>query len=193
MSEFAELYKGYAAAYAEMTNALKDRKNPHLGNDYATLESVLEAVRPVLARHGLAVYQAPGEMAVLGDMVTISVLSTLCHVSGQSITVRTVVPVAPGFDKRSGKSVVDAQRAGSAITYARRYALSAICGITQTDDDGNGASATTAGADPDDLAALVRDAESAGALAKLKDAVRSAGDRKLIQAYLKREKDLAGE
>ena len=183
----------YVAAFAEMTNAVKDRSNPHLGNDYATLESVLAAVRPVLAKHGLAVYQAPAEITVKSpELTTIAVVTVLLHASGEQIAIRTEVPVAPGFDKRSGKSVIDAQRAGSAITYARRYALAAVCGITQTDDDGNGASTVTAGDEEDvpALAAAVKAAKSADELAALKDRVRAAGDRKLIQAFVKRNGEL---
>lgn len=178
----------YVAAFAEMTNAVKDRSNPHLGNDYATLESVLAAVRPVLAKHKLAVYQAPGEMTVMSpDLATISVVTVLLHASGEQISIRTQVPVAPGFDKRSGKSVIDAQRAGSAITYARRYALAAVCGITQTDDDGNDASAGSSGEDDKEhLAAAIKTAATAADLAAIKERVRAAGDRKLIQAWVKR-------
>lgn len=183
----SDLAKAYTAAFAEMTNAVKDRKNPHLGNDYATLESVLDTVRPVLARHKLSVYQAPQDVTVLEPGVyLVSVLTSIIHESGQSMTVRTQVPVSPQLDKKTGLQKVDAQRLGSAITYARRYALAAVCGITQTDDDGEAASRKHDAVDDRALLDAVKEAATADALARLKDAVRSSGNRALIQAYVER-------
>ena len=57
------------------------------------------------------------------------VTTTLGHKSGQFISGECPVINTKG----------DAQGMGSAITYARRYSLAAICGVTQVDDDGNAA------------------------------------------------------
>jgi hypothetical protein len=51
------------------------------------------------------------------------------HSSGEWISSTLELPV----------SKQDAQGFGSALTYARRYSLAAICGIAQDDDDGEGA------------------------------------------------------
>lgn len=205
----AELWKAYVSAFAEMQNALKDKKNPHLGNDYATLESVLAAVRPVLAKYGLAILQAPADMraltagggvrlestaaAVDTGVTVISVITTLAHQKGGTVTIRTEVPVAPQVDKKTGRPVIDAQRAGSAITYARRYALAAVCGITQTDDDGSAASAyqSVDTGSRTQLADKLADAATLADLERMKDEVRQSGDRALIQLYVERKKELS--
>lgn len=123
----ADFAKAFVAAQSEMKAAEKDRKNPHFGNDYATLDSVLDACREVLNKHGIGVMQFPcGDSA---DMAAVT--TTLVHTSGQSASGKLSLPV----------SKKDPQGHGSAITYARRYGLLAICGLkTGDDDDGNNAS-----------------------------------------------------
>jgi hypothetical protein len=59
-----------------------------------------------------------------------SLTTILAHESGEWISQEMSLPV----------SKVDAQGAGSAITYMRRYALAAVVGVVQADDDGNAAS-----------------------------------------------------
>lgn len=118
-----------AAAQPEVTTAEKNATNPHLKNKYANLTSVMDACRPALARHGLAIVQGI-EPADEGVRVT----TRLLHASGQWIESSLVMPVA----KR------DAQGFGSAITYGRRYGLSALIGITpDEDDDANAATGTS--------------------------------------------------
>lgn len=113
-----------AKAQGAMGHAIKDRTNPHFKNTYATLASVLDAIRGPLAANGLAVVQHPIATADGAGAVTM-----LVHSSGEWTSSTLILPLS----KR------DAQGAGSAITYARRYALAAICGIAADDDDGNGA------------------------------------------------------
>ena len=94
---------------------------------YADLAGYLDAVRPVLARHGLAVTQ-PVTMLDGPPIVTTTVL----HTSGQYVRSQ--------FAMRVNGS--DAQAVGSAITYARRYALGALLCIATDDDDGAAATAS---------------------------------------------------
>lgn len=108
-----------------MSNALKDAKNPHFKNKYATLQSVREAVDEPLRKHGFAYTQTFEPAAELDAGVVI--VTTLLHESGEKITSKLFVPAT----KR------DAQGFGSCITYGRRYSLEAICGISSEDDDGN--------------------------------------------------------
>ena len=133
-SEIGELAKALAAAQGEMTAASKDATNPHFKSRYATLASVWDAIRGPLSRNGLSVSQVletPDASPGLVAMRTI-----LLHTSGQWIASRYVMPIA---DKLTPQAV------GSAITYARRYALSAIVGIApDDDDDGNAASVAPA-------------------------------------------------
>lgn len=125
MEPINELAKALAAAQGEMRGAAKDAKNPHFKSDYATLASVIETARPVLAKHGLAVVQLPGAIDDTGLHLT----TILMHASGQNIRSDFVMPVP----RR------DPQGVGSAITYARRYALMSVLGIPAEDDDGNAA------------------------------------------------------
>ena len=133
-SDIGELAKALAAAQGEMTAASKDATNPHFKSRYATLASVWDAIRGPLSRNGLSVSQVletPDASPGLVAMRTI-----LLHTSGQWIASRYMMPIA---DKLTPQAV------GSAITYARRYALSAIVGIApDDDDDGNSASVAPA-------------------------------------------------
>jgi hypothetical protein len=190
-----DLAAAYTEAFAEITNAVKNTKNPHLGNTYADLGAVLATVRPVLARHGLAVLQIPGKVSCVDGVHVVSMLSILLHSSGQSISSETQVPIAPQVDKKTGAvRPIDAQRAGSAMTYARRYALAALCGITQQDDDGEAASATGEpdGADLTELSDLIAAAADVPALEQLRQRVRTAGDRGVADEFLVKLRVLTG-
>lgn len=113
-----ELAAALAKAQAAMKNATLNRVNPHFKSKYADLAGIRDAVMPVLAAHGLSVVQAIGAGAVQ---------TRLLHSSGQWI--ESECPIPP---------VQDMQKLGSAITYARRYSLSAIaCIAADEDDDGN--------------------------------------------------------
>jgi hypothetical protein len=130
----SEKIEAVAAALLQVQGALtpveKDGKNPFLGNGYATLGGVWEAARPLLQKAGIAVVQIPEETN--GESVGLTTI--LVHAaSGQFIGGTLIVPV--GTEK--GKSA--AQAVGSAVSYARRYGMSALLGITQEDDDGNAA------------------------------------------------------
>jgi len=95
---------------------------------YADLPAVLAAVKPVLQKHGLAVSQE----VTSGDG-TVGVSTTIWHTSGESVTFGPVLLAVAG----------DARAAGSAVTYARRYSLTAALGIAPDDDD-DGAAAKPA-------------------------------------------------
>jgi len=122
-----ELAGALALAQAELENAVKSSNNPHFRSKYADLAEVLNTVRPVLAKHGISVVQAPG---YAHEPKVVAVETTLMHKSGQWVASTVAAPVAKP----------DAQGVGSAITYCRRYALAAMVGIAQEDDDGNAAS-----------------------------------------------------
>ena len=50
----ATIAEALSAAQAELTDPPKDSVNPHFKSRYADLATVLKTVRPVLARHGIA-------------------------------------------------------------------------------------------------------------------------------------------
>ena len=90
---------------------------------YAPLDAVIDTVRPVLNRHGVAIVQMT---SVQEDMLV--VLTVLRHTTGEEVT--GVYPVC-----QLGKAPQDT---GSALTYARRYALLGMCGVHPTDEDDDG-------------------------------------------------------
>jgi hypothetical protein len=121
-----KLFAALAAAQAEFPGVAKDAKNPHLGNRYASLASTIEAVRPILARHGLAFLQ-PLETA--SDDAHARVRTILLHSSGEHIEHVADIPIAPM------KGALNAQAYGSAVSYLRRYALQSMLGLSTCDDD----------------------------------------------------------
>lgn len=119
-----ELAAALAKAQGAMGGALKDSANPFFKSKYADLESVWSACRKSLAENGLSVVQG-----VSGTETGVTVTTTLLHSSGQWM--RDTLPLQP---KDMGP-----QGIGSAITYGRRYALAAMVGVYQTDDDAEAA------------------------------------------------------
>ena len=120
----AALASALVKAQGEIKGAAKDAKNPHYKSQYATLESVVDAVRAPFAKYGLAYTQ------LLGDGgADVLIETVLLHESGEWLSQPFRIP-APKHDP---------QGYGSAVTYGRRYALAALAGIAQVDDDGEAA------------------------------------------------------
>lgn len=146
----ANLAAALVAAQAELRNPPKDQNNPFFKSKYADLATVREYVVPVFHKHGLAVTQLP--TTVDGEPCLCSIL---VHKSGEyiSTTIQLHAVKKPVKAERPGQQEQakptepqhDPQGVGAAITYARRYALQSIAGITaDEDDDGNEASGHTA-------------------------------------------------
>lgn len=130
-ASIATLTKDLALAQVEMKNPVKDVPNTFFKSLYADLAAVRDAVLPVLGKHKLAVLQMPTESTDGPALVTI-----LSHESGEYIQTTMLL--------RAVKN--DPQGVGSAMTYARRYALQSIAGVAaEADDDGNAASGHTNG------------------------------------------------
>lgn len=122
-----QLATALSAAQAEIAPAVKDANNPAFGSKYADIAAVFEAIRKPLAKHGLSISQMPEH----SDDALLHLTTRLMHKSGQWIEGTMSIPV--------GK--INAHGYGSAITYARRYMLSAMLGVVaDEDDDGNRAS-----------------------------------------------------
>jgi hypothetical protein len=118
----------------ELKNPPKTAENPHFKSRFADLATVRETVLPVFTRHGLALLQLPCE--VDGDPA----LTTLLVHAASGEWVETV--------QRTRPTKGDPQSAGSALTYARRYALQTVAGVTaEDDDDGNAGSKAPEGVD----------------------------------------------
>lgn len=119
-----------AVAQGKMKPAHMDSVNPFLKNKYASLNSIMDACRDVLAESGLAVLQMPTTPD--GHPGTVGLTTRLIHISGEYVEDTFYLPM----NDEKGKST--AQVAGSIITYLRRYALAAMLGIVADEDtDGN--------------------------------------------------------
>jgi hypothetical protein len=130
--EINELAAALAHAQSEMGTAARDGTNPHFGNAYATLASVLSACRAPLTRHQLSLVQSP-RLVSAGDGLWIVELETmLVHASGQFLADVVAVPVAQ----------ITAQSLGSCVTYLRRYSALSFTGLAPASDDDDGEAAT---------------------------------------------------
>tara|TARA_B100000949_G_scaffold135172_1_gene119058 strand:- start:1373 stop:2008 length:636 start_codon:yes stop_codon:yes gene_type:complete len=123
--EIGHLSAALVKAQAEVESALKFSTNPHYGSPYADLTSVLTAIKPVLAKHGLAMVQYPGYG---GDIVTM--ITLLIHESGEWL--QSPVASIPITKK-------DPHGAMSGYTYLRRGCASSLMALIADDDDGNAA------------------------------------------------------
>ncbi len=125
-AELGKLFEALSKAQGEIEIAKEDSLNPFFKSKYSDLASVINASRPYLSKFGLSVIQR----IMANGNGTSYLFTRLCHASGQWMESRmNLLPTKP-----------DMQGMGSAISYARRYAYSAMIGVvTGLDDDGNAA------------------------------------------------------
>jgi hypothetical protein len=124
--EITEVSAAFVAAQEEFEAVSKDADNPYFNSKYADITSILGMVRPIFAKHGLALIQSCSPST---DGVNIQ--TVVLHASGQYLADDYLhVPAAKQ----------DPQGYGGAITYARRYAMLAFLCLATEDDDGNAAS-----------------------------------------------------
>lgn len=126
-----QIYAALAAAQGEMVDPLKTKYNPHFKTNYADVQAGLEAIRPVLSKHQIAVIQATSmeHLSMEEGMVVLTLVVTtrLVHSSGQ--WVQGVYPVATVGTTH--------QQMMANLTYARRAGLFGLVGIAPDDEDGN--------------------------------------------------------
>lgn len=126
-SSFGKLAEALSKAQGQFLPASKSSFNPHFKSKYADLASVWEVIRGPLSDNGLAVVQTVGTT----DSNDLQVSTILMHSSGEYVKDTCVFPVVQKTP----------QGIGSAVTYARRYTLSALVGVAaDVDDDGDAAS-----------------------------------------------------
>jgi hypothetical protein len=121
----AALDDALVKAQSQIKNASKDSVNPHFKSKYADLASIWEACKEALAKNNIAVTQWP----VASEDQKLHLITRISH-KGEFMQGRIAIPM----DKQNAHGV------GSAITYAKRYALAAALGVADEDDDGNAAS-----------------------------------------------------
>ncbi len=124
-------------AQSEIEGAKKKNSNPAFRSKYADLGACWEACREALHDNHIAVLQFPTS----SSPGSVGLVTTLVYgPTGETLSESFALPL---------KDASSAQSAGSAITYARRYALCAVIGICPVDDDGNAASGVdTPGGNP---------------------------------------------
>lgn len=133
--EFDKIAPAFVKAQASFEDAIKNQVNGHLKNNYADLSAVIDACKPALTENGIAILQTTPTADITdpdGRVNSVIIITTLLHESGQWFRSSLKMPL----------TITTAQGVGSAITYGRRYALAAMCGVAQVDDDANEVSGT---------------------------------------------------
>jgi len=115
------IIKALSEANAGISNPKNTAVNPFFKSKYAPLDSILTQVRPILTKHGLVIIQN-----VSTDDRFVSIETGIYHTSGQFI-------ISDKLQMSAEKTTAQGQ--GSAITYGRRYQLSAFLNISSEDDD----------------------------------------------------------
>lgn len=114
----------------DLTAILKDGQARN--SRYVSLDAILETIYPLLKTHRISVAQSPENDASLAN---VCITTRLTHESGEYMESSLHMPLVEMISKEGKKIINDAQKIGAAITYGRRYALAAMLGIAQTDDD----------------------------------------------------------
>ena len=119
-----ELAKALLSVQRTVRPIAKDAENPFTKSWYASLNSVMDACRDALIENGIWLCQYP---VPVEQPNSLGLVTKLTHAeSGQWQSSLAVVPLPKA----------DPQGMGSAMTYARRYALTAMLGMVTEDDDG---------------------------------------------------------
>lgn len=120
-----ELATALSKAQAEMGAAHKDASNPFYKSRYADLESVIDAVKPALAKYGLSVVQMTDE----AEPGSVCVETQIMHSSGEWLRGKFTLQAKDNSP----------QALGSVFSYGKRYALQAALMVPSTDDDAEAA------------------------------------------------------
>jgi ERF superfamily len=118
---FVEALQGVEDVARNKSASIETKSGSRMNYGYADLDAVLDASKPVLTKHGLAVTQAA---TVEG------VHAVVMHETGEWLSF-------PPLQVSTQQNTPQGQ--GSALTYARRYQMLALLGIATEDDDGTAA------------------------------------------------------
>ena len=156
--EVGEIAAALAVAQSQIDPAIKGSENPFLKNKFADLNSVIDVVRPALSNAGIAFPQIIDRIDGIEYVVTM-----LIH-TGSGQWIRSRIPLTCEESKGTNRN----QAMGIAITYARRYALTAICGVTQEDNDAATAAPSNTAKDKERTLEIQRQQQLKNVLARLK-------------------------
>jgi len=116
----SQLNASFVKALGELRNVAKNAVNPHFRNRYASLDAILDDVRPILANNGLGISQEP-----IFEDGKAGVVTRIIHKSGETRESKLILPLKDQ----------SAQGVGSALTYAKRYAISSVLMIAADEDE----------------------------------------------------------
>ena len=123
------LHRRLLSFHMEVGKVRKDATNPHFRSKYADINAVLSVIMPVLTSHGIILTQSPKVL----DSGSFMLITRLCSADDKDDFIESDTPLLLP-DK------TNPQKYGSALTYARRYALMCMLDLESVDDDGNYAS-----------------------------------------------------
>lgn len=124
--------KAVLALHGDIESMKKDSANPFFKSKYVPLPKMIRTLKPVFQKHGFILSQ-PTDVANTNEGIVNVVFSSITHAeTGLSDTAKLAIP----NDLIKGKNGPDMQGLGGAITYGRRYTLSALLGLEESDDDG---------------------------------------------------------
>lgn len=125
-------HKDLVAALSSLPALHFDATNPHFRSEYLSLSGLLNGIRPTLAKHNLAVSQ---DIRIDSGSKELCVRTSLLHASGQKLE---------SSEARFPITQFTPQGIGSVQTYAKRYQLLSLLGISgDKDDDAEAAEAPT--------------------------------------------------
>ncbi len=120
-------------ALAETQDIVADSTNPFHHNKYASLSAHLKALKPIFAKHGLAIVQFPTSVGFDGG---VGGKTIILHTSGELIesSISIEAPLKKNKDGTESRGY-SGQEAGALLSYLRRYALASVAGVATEDDD----------------------------------------------------------
>lgn len=126
----AELHSDLIKAISETKDIVADSNNPFHKSKYASLSAHLSVIKPIFAKHKLAIIQMPCSSDGCGawkeNVYGVGVKTIIIHANGTSIETSCVIPMEAG---------ASGQQAGAIISYLRRYALASVACVATEDDD----------------------------------------------------------
>ena len=162
--------KALAQFHSLVGKISKDAKNPYFKSNYASLPHILTEIQEPLEKSGLVISQFPD-----GDGLTTILLHSE---SGEYLQATYTMPVAKANDP---------QALGSAISYARRYAVSSILSLKIDDDDAEGAMKQVRNQQPEDNRQWLNKGEL---LDKAMDFMRKGGKMEEIERKYRISKEI---
>lgn len=114
---------------SDMPQLSKDANNPHAKSKYLTLDNILGALTPLLNQQGILLTQIPKQRELEDGTIGIGVDTRFWHKSGEFVHYTGIY-----FDFEKGGRMNNTQSTGSILTYAKRYELTSIFGVSTNED-----------------------------------------------------------